>query len=111
MSSSAKKPFAEHEVADYERRRYRGLDQRLVHRRELRLLEKAMRLIAKEKPLPQSSLALDAPCGYGRFSEFLLSRGFRLVSTDLSLAMVKRARAKDRVSTTPMGIVANVTQG
>ena len=112
MSSSAKRSFLDHEVADYERRRYRGLDQRLVHEREVRILKRALRLIrGAEAKGPSSGLALDAPCGYGRFSGLLIEAGYRPVSCDLSLAMVKRARAKDHISPVPMGIVGNVPRG
>jgi len=104
-------PFQEHEVADYERRRYRGLDQRLVHGREIKILKQALGLIKAVEPDKASGLALDAPCGYGRFSGLLIEAGYRPVSCDLSLAMVQRARAKDSVSTFPMGIVGNVTRG
>jgi SAM-dependent methyltransferase len=104
-------PFQEDEVADYERRRYRGLDQRLVHGREVKILGRALRLIKAGEPDKPSMLALDAPCGYGRFSGLLIETGYRPVSCDLSLAMVKRARAKDTVSPIPIGIVGNVTRG
>ncbi|MDH4271030.1 MAG: class I SAM-dependent methyltransferase [Candidatus Aminicenantes bacterium] len=104
-------PFQEHEVADYERRRYRGLDQRLVHGRELKILRQVLRFIKAEEPDKPSKLALDAPCGYGRFSGFLIEAGYRPVSCDLSLAMVRRARAKDPISPFPIGVVGNVTRG
>jgi SAM-dependent methyltransferase len=111
MFLRAKVPFQEHEVADYERRRYRGLDQRVVHRREVRILKKMLRLAGAEPAAGLRAFALDAPCGYGRFSALLLEAGYRPVSCDLSLAMVRRARAKDPTSPNPIGIVANVTQG
>jgi SAM-dependent methyltransferase len=111
MSSSVNRPFRDDEVADYERRRYRGLDQRIVHRRELRILRRILSLIERETPVRTLTLALDAPCGYGRFSSLLLARGYRLVSSDLSPAMVRRARIRDTSSVSPMGIVANLTQG
>jgi SAM-dependent methyltransferase len=111
MFFSVKVPFQEHEVADYERRRYRGLDQRWVHWREVKILRKALGLIRAEEPDKPSGLALDAPCGYGRFSGLLVEAGYCPVSCDLSLAMVRRARAKDPVSPIPMGIVANVIRG
>jgi len=111
MFLRAKVPFQEHEVADYERRRYRGLDQRIVHRREVRILKKMLRLAGADPAAGLRAFALDAPCGYGRFSALLLEAGYRPVSCDLSLAMVKRARAKDPISPSPIGIVANVTQG
>lgn len=170
----AKLPFSEDEVRDYERRRYRGLDQRLVHSREVRILEKILRLIEPTPgqppgppgppgpPRPPSSriragipaednlkkfsspelkgessrkaaipadrraspdrpppwafppspqLALDAPCGYGRFSNFLLQKGYRLVSADLSRAMVERACRRATIYSIPMGIVCDLTQG
>ena len=111
MFLRAKAPFQEHEVVDYERRRYRGIDQRIVHRREVRILKRMLGLLGAEPPAGFRPLALDAPCGYGRFSGLLLEAGYRPVSCDLSLAMVRRARAKDPVSPNPIGIVANVTQG
>ena len=111
MFSSAERPFLDHEVADYERRRYHGLDQRLVHGREVRILKRALRLIRDAEMKTPSGLVLDAPCGYGRFSGLLSEAGYRPVSCDLSLAMVKRARAKDQISPIPMGIVGNVPQG
>ncbi|MGB7294067.1 MAG: methyltransferase domain-containing protein [Candidatus Aminicenantales bacterium] len=111
MSSSVKLPFQDREVADYERRRYRGLDQRWVHGREVRILRRALRLIQDEEPGLSADLALDAPCGYGRFSALLIEAGYRPVSCDLSPAMVRRARAKNSVSHTPMGIVADLTRG
>jgi SAM-dependent methyltransferase len=111
MSLRAKVPFQEYEVADYERRRYRGIDQRIVHRREVRVLKRALRFVGAEFPAEFRALALDAPCGYGRFSRLLLEAGYRPVSCDLSLAMVRRARAKDPISPIPMGIVGNITLG
>ena len=111
MFLRAKVPFQEHEVADYERRRYRGVDQRVVHRREVRILKKMLGLVGAEPTAGFRALALDAPCGYGRCYGLLLEAGYRPVSCDLSLAMVRRARAKDPISHNPMGIVGNVTQG
>jgi SAM-dependent methyltransferase len=111
MSTLANRPFREDEVADYERRRYRGLDQRIVHRREVRILRRILSLVERETPARTPAYALDAPCGYGRFSDLLLARGCRLVSSDLSPAMVRRARIRDTSSVSPMGIVANLTRG
>jgi SAM-dependent methyltransferase len=107
----ASAPFRDDEVADYERRRYRGLDQRLVHRREMRILGKILDRISSGPPPAVPSYALDAPCGYGRFSCPLLERNFLLVSSDLSPAMVRRARQKDTISIKSMGIVNNITRG
>ena len=101
-------PFEKHEVEEYERKRYRGVDQRLVHRREGRLLRKLLYKIGKG-PLR----VLDIPCGYGRFSNILLDRGISLVSSDLSFHMVKRAREKsDQLHSRFLsGIVADAKQG
>jgi SAM-dependent methyltransferase len=107
----ASAPFRDEEVADYERRRYRGLDQRMVHRRELRILRKILDRLESSAPPAAPSYALDAPCGYGRFSNLLLERNFLLVSSDLSPAMVRRARTKDTISIKPIGIVSNITRG
>jgi len=160
MFFSVNLQFEEHEVRDYERRRYRGLDQRLVHCREVRILKAIMKLIGSapggtclgspparvavdlvdfnaEEPAASNApggggppnratrraarvgtclgspprLALDAPCGYGRFSGFLLERGYGLASADLSFHMVKRARSREDISTIPMGIVCNFVHG
>jgi len=107
----AKAPFREDEVADYERRRYRGLDQRLVHRREMTILRRILDEVEAAAPAGGPSFALDAPCGYGRFSGLLLERNFLLVSSDLSVAMVRRARTKDTISIKSMGIVSNIVSG
>jgi len=101
-------PFEKHEVEEYERKRYRGIDQRLVHGRERRLLRKFLHKIG-EAPL----LVLDIPCGYGRFSNIILDRDFSLVSSDLSFHMVKRAREKGAQSNSRFlsGVVADAKQG
>ncbi len=113
MSSSAKTTFRDDEVADYERRRYRGLDQRLVHSREKAILSRMLESIVASAPAPRAGLplALDAPCGYGRFTGLLADAGFLPVSSDLSPAMVRRARSKDVNSINPIGIVSNLTAG
>lgn len=99
MSSSkneppSPKPFDRPGVADYERRRYRGLDQRLVDRRERCLLSRAFARLRARAPEawagPNGPLILDAPCGYGRFTSLILGEGARLVSADLALPMVER---------------------
>jgi len=94
--------FKKQEVEDYERKRYRGLDQRLVQAREKRILRKILYRIGKE-----DALVLDVPCGYGRFSPLLWERGLSLVSSDLSYHMVKRARKRDEESVRISGVVAD----
>lgn len=81
--------FTSHEVKDYEQRRYRGLDQRIVNSREQRIIRRLLKKIMKEKI---SGLeVLDIPCGYGRFTQALLTGNNRLINSDLSFFMVKRA--------------------
>lgn len=80
------RPFEEDEVAEYEKKRYRGFDQRLVDNREKTILKKIIKKIK-----PSRYLLLDIPCGYGRFAALSAEAGFNLVQSDVSLAMVKRA--------------------
>ncbi len=108
IGKSTNMPFEKQEVEEYERKRYRGIDQRLVHGREGSLLRKILRKIG-EGPL----LVLDVPCGYGRFSDLLLDKGFTLVSSDLSFHMVRRARERGEHphSRFISGVVADAKQG
>ena len=139
MNSSRSAGFQAHEVAEYERKRYRGLDQRLVNAREMRILKQLLSMCSPpsrspsfEPPLShveggkgegeswggeggpapgEPVRALDSPCGYGRFAGLLGGAGYTVFAADLSVAMVKRARAHGAASTYPIGIVANLTQG
>jgi len=98
--------FTAEGVRDYERRRYRGIDQRIVHARETRLIERHFSAIAAG-PGPRALSILDLPCGYGRFSPLLRPRARRLVNSDLSFEMVARSRAAGADA----GAVANAKQG
>jgi len=100
--------FERHEVEDYEKKRYRGWDQKLVHSRENRLLG---RLFERIGNLP--GRALDLPCGYGRFSALLVQKGFVPLNCDLSFFMVERARTRQRTekSVPVRGIVADAVKG
>ena len=101
-------PVQKHEVEEYERKRYRGLDQQIVDAREQRILKKFLEQITKKK-----GLALDLPCGYGRFSNILGGQGFKPVNCDISFHMVKRACEKSGgiASSARAGAVANAKQG
>ncbi len=103
-------PFQKHEVKDYERKRYRGLDQKLVHGREMRILRKMLRRIRLEKD-NDSLRALDLPCGYGRFSHLLQEERFSPVNSDLSFHMVERAGEKHANPDKIQGVVADAKQG
>jgi len=98
--------FEKHEVEEYEKRRYRGQDQRLVDRRERRILRKILRELGGD-----FLRVLDLPCGYGRFSRLVLDKGFSLVSSDLSFHMVKRAREKSGEVHLHSAVVADAKQG
>lgn len=101
-----KETFTDQEVRDYERKRYRGLDQRLVHAREARLLKRML-----EKTGEENVRILDLPCGYGRFSRMLRDRGGSLVSCDLSLSMVKRALEREGRRESHAGVAADALHG
>ena len=107
MSSSKNRPFRKDEVEDYERRRYRGLDQRIVHNRETRILERIFRGVTGGGPLS----VLDAPCGFGPFPKFLLERSAFLAATDLSPAMVERTASRETGKARPRGVVADLKRG
>ncbi|MEA3421230.1 MAG: class I SAM-dependent methyltransferase [Acidobacteriota bacterium] len=100
--------FKKHEVEDYERKRYRGIDQKIVHAREQKILEKILRTAGKD-----AIRVLDLPCGYGRFSSLMLKKGFSLVSSDLSFYMVKRAEEHSRLYNlaSVSGVVADAKHG
>lgn len=106
MSPSKNIPFRKHEVEDYERRRYRGLDQRIVHGREMRILGRYFRLIR-----PGQGRILDAPCGYGRFSGLCLAQGLRLTGADLSFHMVRRALDASPAPARHSGALADLKAG
>jgi SAM-dependent methyltransferase len=106
-SSPSPHAFDENEVKEYEKKRYRGIDQRLVHRRETRILERFLGRIASDP-----GYALDVPCGYGRFSELFRKRGWSLISCDYSLSMVKRAIGSgESENLHNWGVVADAKQG
>jgi SAM-dependent methyltransferase len=100
-----KNMFTAQEVARYEQTRYRGWDQRLVHRRETKILEKIFTIIG-----PESGSALDIPCGYGRFTGFLAGRGLQPFCSDYSMAMVRRAVHRSQEQPAPSGFVADAKQ-
>ena len=115
MSSSANKTFDRAGVADYEKRRYRGLDQRLVDYREKHILRRIL-IGLKKKGGPAwerdgKVLILDAPCGYGRFSRLLLGTGARLVSSDFAFNMVERAVENREGGRHIGGVVADFKRG
>lgn len=111
-------PFRRAEVRDYEKRRYRSWDQRLVDRRERRILIRLLRdatgrIPGGGAPGPAAGrppLVLDVPCGYGRMSDLIRASGARLVSADLSPAMVERAM-QNAGPAASAGVVADLVRG
>jgi SAM-dependent methyltransferase len=85
---TAKSPFTSAGVRDYERRRYKSWDQRMVQARERRIIRRHFRAAGPEAA---TRLVLDLPCGYGRFAPLLKEIGARPLNADLSLEMVRRA--------------------
>jgi SAM-dependent methyltransferase len=109
MFFSVNAPFSPEGVKDYEKRRYGGVDQRIVHRREEKLIRRILKKIIVGSPADMA--VLDAPCGYGRFSALLLEHGLKLVSSDLSSSMVERARERSPISGLPLSVVADIKRG
>jgi len=106
--SGERSGFTERGVEDYERRRYRGIDQRIVHTREARMIRAYFKVIrAAEGGGRTGAPALDLPCGYGRFTELLRSAGWAVINSDLSLEMVRRANDKSGFA----GAVADAKRG
>lgn len=72
-------------VKDYEKRRYRGLDQRIIHFQEQSIIKDFIR-----KRAQQGDTVLDLPVGYGRFVPRLLEEGFRIKGVDANENMLQR---------------------
>ena len=70
----------------YDRERFSSLAGRLFQRAELLTLRRALRHI------PHDAWLLDAPCGTGRISQFLVDSGYRVICADISQEMLEVAR-------------------
>jgi len=75
------------DVEEYRRTRYKGIDQKIINKKERKILKKIFGSIEGK-----NISILDVPCGYGRFSELLLKRSFNLTSADISFPMVLATR-------------------
>jgi len=105
-SSKIKSKFSRPQVEDYEKRRYRGLDQRIVDWKERRAVRRCLigildrggtSAIGIRRDDIGGAIVLDAPCGYGRMLEIAAEaagRGGLLLCADISEAMVARAKAR-----------------
>jgi len=75
--------------AAYYEGRYRSfLKGTIKHRMRCAVLRRAFR------DVPAKSAVLDLPCGTGRFTGFLLSRGYRVLGLDIAPEMIRVARGK-----------------
>ncbi|MCF7804624.1 MAG: class I SAM-dependent methyltransferase [Candidatus Marinimicrobia bacterium] len=72
-------------IRQYEKTRYKGLDQRLVHSLEYRIVTNFI-----EEIYAINDNVLDVPSGYGRFTDFLLERPMNVVVADLNPNMLHR---------------------
>ena len=80
--------YRQFDARRYERRRYGSFTRRL----NLRILQRA---IARQlRHVGGHRLLLDVPCGTGIVSERLHGMGFRIVSADISPAMIELARER-----------------
>src|SRR5215831_17190605 len=75
------------DVQDYQRQRYRSVDQALVNWREQHIVE----ALLKSCHL-QGGSVLDVPCGYGRFTALFARLGMTVTGADVSDEMVHLAR-------------------
>jgi ubiquinone/menaquinone biosynthesis C-methylase UbiE len=71
-------------VKDYEKRRYRGLDQKIIHFQEQSIIKDFIRNRAQ-----QGDTVLDLPIGYGRFVPHLLEEGFHIKGVDANANMLQ----------------------
>jgi SAM-dependent methyltransferase len=77
----------ENQVREYERRRYRSIDQRLMSHLEWRTVARLL-----DRAGVGGATILDVPCGYGRFTGRLAERGGLPLVADVSVHMVARTR-------------------
>jgi len=82
--------FRKEEVEKYERKRYKGLDQKLIDWREKRIIGKILKTISTK-----NFSILDIPCGYGRFIKIFKKKGAKIICSDLSFSMILRARNRN----------------
>ena len=74
------------DVQDYQRQRYRSVDQALVNWREQRIVAALL-----QRCQLQGGSVLDVPCGYGRFTALFARLGMTVTGADVSNDMVHLA--------------------
>jgi len=72
----------------YDQKRFSTLSGKLFQWAEQRVLERIL------GEVPRGSLVMDAPCGTGRLLPLYLSKGLRLVGSDISAEMINVARRR-----------------
>ncbi|MBS1271539.1 MAG: Ubiquinone/menaquinone biosynthesis C-methyltransferase UbiE [Candidatus Marinimicrobia bacterium] len=90
-------------IRRYEGKRYKGLDQRIVHNREYRIVRNFV-----DEIYAVNDNVIDLPCGYGRFTAMLLDHPMNVVVADLSMNMLLRVR--ERFGAQPRFANANIMQ-
>ena len=89
LSYRAKTAYRNQGAAEtYDEIRFKNLKGRLMNKKEKKIIGKLL------SDLPEGGLVLDLPCGTGRITEFLLSKGYRVWGTDISQEMLKVAQKK-----------------
>jgi len=76
-------------LTEYEEKRYRKLDQRVVDKREKWVLRKILASLRDE-----IELLLDVPCGFGRFFTIFNEMGIKFVGCDISTPFLSSAKEK-----------------
>jgi ubiquinone/menaquinone biosynthesis C-methylase UbiE len=85
----AQKRFRSEGYADYYEGRYRTFYKGTIkHRMRCAVLRRGFR------DVPPGRLVLDIPCGTGRFTGFLLGRGYRVLGADIAPEMIRIAKGK-----------------
>ena len=99
-----KKKYRDAKVAgEYDFLRYKGVFRGTVKQA---LHERTLRRALRE--VPKGGIVLDVPCGTGRFTNFLLREGYRVIGADISPEMLAEARRK--VQGTPEGRPGNTPE-
>lgn len=89
MTAASAEAWTTPDVADYERTRYRSLDQRIVDRLERRSLGELVSRI-----LRPGDRVLDVPSGYGRLTGIVEGGDRNVVAADISREMLVASRRR-----------------
>jgi len=77
------------DIRQYEHTRYRGLDQRIVHSVESRIITDFI-----NTSIRQGDAILDIPCGYGRFTQYLVHKPVEVFVGDINSKMLLRVKER-----------------